>query len=82
MSFNTGTFENEFGPSHKRDDINIGRAAFFAPLICTVPFNGRPPRTRILSMVSIFLSHESRQKDATLYHGRPGEQEKRAFPIA
>jgi hypothetical protein len=33
-------------------------------------------------MVSIFLSHESRQKDATLYHGRPGEQEKRAFPIA
>ena len=51
ISLKLGTFRYVHQPSVKRDDVSIGRAAFFAPLILTSQVNLFPPSTRILSMI-------------------------------
>src|SRR3989338_10319554 len=52
MSWRSGTFRSIVGPSARRVAKRIGRAEFFAPLISTVPFSGRPPSMTIFCMES------------------------------
>src|SRR5580692_6895963 len=66
MSRSAGTLRRRLAPSDKRVAHRMGSAAFFAPLMRTVPRSGPPARMRMASTIpflfrlGVFLCPEAR----------------------